>query len=189
LNLALHLQQVRRFLILAAPLALAAGLVACSHLAARTDLTHLPRHSAGRIAVRVEGDASRSMSASFDLRGDAQAGLLELGSPLGTQLAQASWQGSRIELATSDGLRRYASLDELSADAFGQALPMAALFDWLKARAWPGAPAAPLGGEGVGYLQLGWQVQLDRYADGLIVARRNLPEPAITVRVKLDPPS
>jgi outer membrane lipoprotein LolB len=129
------------------------------------------------------------MSATFDLRGDAQAGLLELSSPLGTQIAAASWRSGRIELVTGEGMRRYATLDELAADAFGQVIPMAALLDWLKGKAWPGAPATALGGNAPGLEQLGWRVQLDRYDDGLIVARRNTPEPAITVRIKLDPPA
>jgi outer membrane lipoprotein LolB len=173
-------------MLLVATISFGAIVGGCSQLPGRQDLSHLARHSAGRIAVRVEGDAARSMSASFELRGDADAGLLELSSPLGTQLAQASWQRGRIQLATSDGVRLYPSLDELAGEAFGQPLPMAALFDWLKARAWPGAPATALVDE-AGYTQLGWQVHLGRYDEGLIIANRAQPEPAITVRVKLDP--
>jgi outer membrane lipoprotein LolB len=158
----------------------------CTSLPTGQDPGSLARHSTGRLALRVDGDAARSMSAGFELRGDAQSGLLALSTPLGTQLARATWQAGRIELDTGDSVRRYHSLDELSEDAFGQALPMAALFDWLKGRAWAGAPYTSLADE-PGYLQLGWEVRLGRLGDGLIVANRLTPAPAISVRIKLDP--
>jgi outer membrane lipoprotein LolB len=164
-----------------------AGLLAimagCAGIPARPD--QLARHSSGRIAVRVEGDASKSMSASFDLRGDAVVGLLELSSPLGTQMARASWRPGDVELLTTDGRRRYAALDELAEDAFGQPVPMLALLDWLKGRAWAGAPATALTGE-AGHVQLGWEVHLGRYSDGIIMARRITPQPVITVNVRLE---
>ncbi|MFM2066496.1 MAG: hypothetical protein RLZZ584_1405 [Pseudomonadota bacterium] len=162
------------------------GLAGCTSLPAGPAPASLASHSNGRIALSVQGDAARSMSAGFELRGDVHAGILSLSTPLGTQLARASWQGRRIELATSDGVRHYHSLDALAEDAFGQPLPMAALFDWLKGRAWSGAPYTALVDE-PGYLQLGWEVRLGRYDDGLIIAKRLGPPPLVSVRVKLDP--
>jgi outer membrane lipoprotein LolB len=125
------------------------------------------------------------MSASFDLRGDAHTGLLELSSPLGTQLARAAWRPGEVELLTTEGRRSYRQLDDLAEDAFGQPVPLVALLDWLKGRAWPGAPATTLDGE-IGYTQLGWKVRLARQAEGIIIARRDQPEPAITLTVRLD---
>lgn len=64
----------------------------------------------------------------------------------------------------------------------GESLPVAALFDWLHGRPWRGAAhviAAP------GFRQLGWAVDLARFADDTIVAVRE-QLPAVTVRVKLD---
>lgn len=157
----------------------------CAGLQAHTDVAPLTRHSSGRIAVRVDGDASRSMSASFDLRGDARVGLLELSSPLGTQMARATWRPGDVELVTTDGRRRYDALDDLAEDAFGQPVPLVALLAWLKGRAWDGAPATPLGSE-AGHIQLGWEVHLGRLGDGIILARRISPQPVITVNVRLD---
>ena len=48
----------------------------------------------GRLSVRVEGttvEPERSLSAAFELRGDAQSGTLNLSTPTGTILAQARW--------------------------------------------------------------------------------------------------
>jgi outer membrane lipoprotein LolB len=177
---------IRRNAFLRLCCAMMAGLGGCSSLPASLDPASLVNHSAGRIALRVEGDAARSMSAGFELRGDEQTGLLVLSTPLGTQLARASWRAGRIELATGDGVKRYHTLDELSEDAFGQPLPMAALFAWLKGQAWSGAPYTMLVDE-PGYLQLGWEVRLGRYGDGLIAASRLTPAPGISVRIKLDP--
>ena len=79
-------------------------LVGCSTVPTAPELPGvLPSHSSGRIAVRVEGDDARSLSASFELRGDIRAGTLALSTPLGSQMAQARWNGPHIELATSDG--------------------------------------------------------------------------------------
>src|SRR3990167_3430627 len=44
----------------------------------------------GRIALQVEGQASQSFSAIFELRGNAQTGGLALISPLGSRIAQRS---------------------------------------------------------------------------------------------------
>lgn len=175
----------RRRLIHALTAGMLVALAGCAGLQARPDLAQLARHSSGRIAIRVDGDASKSMSAGFDLRGDARIGLLELSSPLGTQMARASWRPGNVELVTTDGRRHYDTLDELAEDAFGQPVPLLALLDWLKGRAWQGAPATALAGER-GHVQLGWEVHLGRYADGIVMARRISPQPMITVNVRLE---
>lgn len=179
---------IGRGLVRACLASLLLALAGCANLQARPDLAPtLTHHSSGRIAVRVDGDASKSMSASFELRGNARAGLLELSSPLGTQMARASWRPGDVELLTSDGLRHYDGLDQLAQDAFGQPVPLVALLDWLKGRAWDGAPATALD-IGDGLQQLGWEVHLGRHAQGVILARRLSPEPVITVNVRLDVP-
>ena len=146
-----------------------------------------PADLSGRLSVRVDAHASQpahSFSAQFDLRGDAQLGSLQLSTPLGTTAAQARWQPGLVELTTSEGTRRFADLDALAAEVLGQALPMAALIDWLRARAWPGAPSAVRDG---GFEQLGWGVDLSRFAEGWVVAAR-AAAPAVSLRVRLERP-
>ena len=143
----------------------------------------------GRLAVRVEaseGAAARSENAVFELHGNAQAGQLNLSTPLGSVLAQARWAPGTVVLATPQGERRFADLDSLTQEVLGESVPVAALFDWLRGRPWPDAastgrvaPAEP------GFSQLGWWVSLARFDDGLVVAKRE-SAPVVTVRAKLD---
>jgi outer membrane lipoprotein LolB len=141
--------------------------------------------------VRVVGSAGtapRSENAAFELQGSARAGRLNLSTPLGSVMAQARWGPGAVVLATPQGERRFADLDELTREVLGESVPVAALFDWLRGRPWPGAasrasvaPAEP------GFAQLGWSVSLARFDDGWIVATRERA-PAVTVRAKLDQP-
>lgn len=163
---------------------LAAALL-CALLCACASVT--PKSSAvdvlaGRLSVQVEGDASRSFSAAFELEGSPAEGRLILSSPLGSQVASADWSADRVRLRSGDGERIYPDLDSLAVDALGEAVPLAALFDWLRGRAWPGAPSAPAPG---GFVQLGWSVDLSRQAEGRIEARR-ASSPTVVVRAKLD---
>lgn len=141
--------------------------------------------TSGRLAVNIAADAgqaAQSMSAAFELRGDDRSGELRLNSPLGTRVAQARWAPGLAVLDTPEGERRFDTLDELSRQALGEALPLAALPDWIAGRPWPAAPHL---GRDDGFEQLGWQVLLLRLADGVIEARRPAP-PAVVVRLRLD---
>jgi outer membrane lipoprotein LolB len=146
---------------------------------------------AGRMSVHVAaapGAQARDVTATFDLQGTPEQGKLDLSTPLGTVLAQARWSPGRVALVTPQGETRFASLDELTREVLGESLPVAALFDWLRGRPWPGAPSTPNAAAAErGFSQLGWSVSLARFDEGLIAAQRALP-PAVTVRAKLDRP-
>jgi len=145
----------------------------------------------GRLAVKVDGEggaAPRSVSAGFELQGDPQHGRLNLSTPLGSVLAQARWAPGSVSLVTPQGERQFADLDALTGEVLGESVPVAALFDWLRGRPWPGAastvsipPAEP------GFAQLGWVVSLARFDQAWIVATRQSP-PAVTVRARVDRP-
>lgn len=143
----------------------------------------------GRLSVHVDarpGTEARTLSAAFDLEGDAEHGSLSLATPLGTRIAQARWSPQNIVLVTTDGESTYADTDALTRQLAGEPLPLAALFDWLRGRPWPGAPSIALPpAQGAGFSQLGWQVLLAGLERGAIVARRDAP-PAITVRAMID---
>ena len=141
--------------------------------------------TSGRLSVRIDASgaiAARSVSSAFELRGSAERGELRLISPLGTQMAAARWAPGQAVLATSEGEQSFASLDELSRAALGEALPLAALPDWLAGRPWASAAHQV---RDDGFDQLGWRVLLTRRTEGWIEARRDAP-PAVAVRVKLD---
>lgn len=145
----------------------------------------------GRMTLRIEPtDANpvRNLSAAFELAGDAGRGRFDLNSPLGTTLARARWEPGRVSLRTPQGESQYADLAALTREMLGEELPVAALFDWLRGRPWPGAPSTPaLPPAEVGFEQLGWVVSLANFADDWVVARRE-QAPTVTVRVKLERP-
>lgn len=139
------------------------------------------------MSVRVDASPLRvaqNISAAFELRGDGEVGELRLVSALGTSLAHARWAPGQVRLETADGERSFDNLDELSRQALGEALPLAALPDWLAGRPWQGAAHTAAAD---GFEQLGWQVQLVRRAEGFIEARR-AAAPAVQLRIKLDTP-
>lgn len=142
----------------------------------------------GRLSVRVAASpdaAERAANMAFELRGSPTAGEIDFSTALGTVVARARWSTREVVLITSQGERRFDDLDSLSREALGEAVPVAALFDWLRGRAWPGAPSEADAG-GAGFRQLGWQVDLAAYDKGQVTARRAQP-PTVTVRAVLDP--
>jgi outer membrane lipoprotein LolB len=151
------------------------GLVGAFAIAALAGCASVPRTAApegellsGRLSVRVEADATsaaRSLSAAFELRGDPRAGRLDLSTPLGSVLAQARWSPQRVVLATPRGETDFADLDALTREALGESIPVAALFDWLHGRPWPGAPSVSSGGSRGDFEQLGWSVSLAPESD------------------------
>ncbi len=139
----------------------------------------------GRMSLRIDATPTQplqSVSAAFELRGDGTSGELRLNSPLGSRVASARWAPGLAVLANSDGERRFGNLEELSREALGENLPLAALPDWLAGKPWTGAPHDSTE---AGFDQLGWQVSLARRSEGWIEARRSSP-PAVLVRVRLD---
>ena len=173
----------------AAALALSMALVGCATVPPPE--TYGGDTLSGRMSVRVEDgnrNEAKSMTAAFELRGDPQRGRLDLSTPLGTTLAQARWAPGSVALVTPQGETRFATLDDLTREVLGESLPVAALFDWLRGRPWPGAPsAAPAPPTEHGFSQLGWTVDLARFDDAAIVARR-MAAPTVTVRARLDRP-
>ncbi|CAN5418600.1 hypothetical protein BH09PSE5_BH09PSE5_23180 [soil metagenome] len=139
----------------------------------------------GRISVRVEGPSPKSVAAVFDLQGDATKGTLGLSTPLGSMLAQANWAPGLVTMTTPQGQTAYADLDSLTREVLGESVPVAALFDWLRARPWPAATSRSLAAPDRGFEQLGWTVRLDRFDAGFVDAQRSATPP-VAVRIRLD---
>lgn len=139
----------------------------------------------GRLSVRMDGQPARAISAGFELTGDAERGSLVLSGPLGATAARADWSPGTAVLRSGGNESRHVDLDSLGQAALGEPLPMAALFSWLRGRAWSGAPSQPRADGQPGFVQLGWQIDLARWADGALEAVRLAP-PAITVRARLE---
>ena len=140
----------------------------------------------GRLSVRVDGQPGRAVSGGFELQGDAQRGVLLLTGPLGTTALRATWSPGQAVLNSGSSEAHYADLDSLGQAALGEALPMAALFDWLRGRPWGDAASLPRTDGVAGFQQLGWLIDLSRWSQGALDAVRLAP-PAITVRARLEP--
>lgn len=141
----------------------------------------------GRLAIRIDGQAERSVNAGFDLSGSPRAGQLLLSGPLGAGGARARWAPGQATLSTGGVDTVYPDLDSLIQATLGESVPMAALFDWLQGRPWPEAPSQPRSDGQAGFTQLGWDIDLSRWADGWLEARR--PQaPAVTVKARVEKP-
>jgi outer membrane lipoprotein LolB len=126
----------------------------------------------GRLAVQVDSDPPQSFSAGFELLGQPLTGELQLNSPLGTTLATVVWSPTGAQLRQGGQVTRRASLDELTTELAGTALPVAALFDWLQGQPTPSN---------------GWQADLSRHEQGRITARRLSPLPSAELRIVFQP--
>lgn len=126
----------------------------------------------GRLALRLDSSPPQSFSAGFDLRGSPQAGELLLNSPLGTALASVRWSPQGAELRQGDRFEQRDSLDQLTTELSGTALPVAALFGWLR---------------GDNSAADGWMVDLSQQPQGRITARRTSPLPGAELRVLFAP--
>lgn len=126
----------------------------------------------GRIALQVDGQASQSFSATFELRGNPQAGSLALISPLGNRIAQVEWKDGHAQLTSAQESRTSDSLDTLLQDLTGTRIPVGALFNWLK---------------GIQATEPGWRADLSALEQGRLVAHRDNPAPQATLRIALTP--
>jgi outer membrane lipoprotein LolB len=125
----------------------------------------------GRLALQVEDNQSQSFSAGFQLKGSPGAGELTLLNPLGGTLAVLAWAPGSAMLRSNGQTREFQSVDDLVVHATGSAIPVAALFDWLRGTNTP----VP-----------GWQADLSQLNQGRLRAQRLQPPPPADLRVVLD---
>jgi len=126
----------------------------------------------GRLALQVESDPPQAYAGGFELRGSAGQGELLLSSPLGQTLAVMRWDERGAELSQGDQMTRRGNLDELTHALTGTAMPVAAMFDWLR---------------GIGTRADGWEADLSRQAQGRVSARRTHPLPEAQLRLIFQP--
>jgi outer membrane lipoprotein LolB len=122
----------------------------------------------GRLALNVEGQASQSFSAGFELKGAPEAGELTLNNPLGGTLAVLSWSPGKATMRANGKSRDFPSLEALAQEATGAPLPVASLFDWLAGKPTPVE---------------GWAVDVSAVSEGRLHAQRTAPPPLADLRV------
>jgi outer membrane lipoprotein LolB len=126
---------------------------------------------AGRISLVVQSEPVQSFAGGFDLQGTVAAGTLSLFTPLGSTAAVMRWQEGLAELQCAGQTQQYPSVQAMLERTTGAAVPLEALFAWLRGD----AAAAP-----------GWLADLSRQAEGRITAQRSEPAPPVQLRIVLE---
>jgi outer membrane lipoprotein LolB len=142
--------------------------------------TEVSERYAGRLSLQIEALAgsaqeTQSFSGSFELRGNAENGELDLLTPLGQIAAQLRWQPGAAQLIRGQERQSFASAQALLEQSIGISIPLEQLFAWLR------------GQTGTSQALSDWQVDVSAQAQGRIVARRERPSPA-TLRIVLEQP-
>jgi len=156
---------------------------------------------AGRLSLKLGAFGAATASGSqmaFELDVKDDQGTLALATPLGTRMAMVRWQAPasggpvQAQLETSEGARGFASLEDLTQQLLGEALPLQAMLHWLQGHPAPDLPfEAPAGqnpSESGHFLQAGWRVDASEIRHGRLNAQRE-ETPAhrsVTLRLRLD---
>ena len=131
-------------------------------------------HWQGRLSLRVLQPQPEQFSANFELHGSAETGELSIISPLGTTLAVARWTPHNAQLLQGQKVQDYASMEALTQQLTGAALPLQALLAWLDTD----GPPLP-----------GWQLTSESPSTGRrVFAKREAPLPALQLTLLLDQP-
>jgi len=155
-------------------------IAACAHKQGATGLNDSEKASgnsvltafwSGRISLQLQSEPPQAFFAGFELKGKASDGELTLISPLGSILGIMRWSPSEAILEQGGTVRRFASTDDLLAQATGAAVPISALFDWLA---------------GIDTPTPGWAADLSQQPAGRITAKRSNPTPQADLRIVLD---
>ncbi len=125
----------------------------------------------GRISLLVQSEPVQSFAGSFELSGTAEQGELSLYTPLGSTAAQMRWSPGNAQLQNGNTVQAYPSVDAMLERSTGAAVPITALFAWLRGQ----SISVP-----------GWQADLSRQPEGRINAQRTSPAPAAQLRIVLE---
>lgn len=149
----------------------------CGLLFNKANLTDLAQqgHWEGRLQLRILQDKPEQFSFNFDLQGDAEKGELTIYSPLGSTVAVASWSPSGAILTEGNKQNHFASMEDLTQQLTGAALPLPTLMAWLTRD----GPALE-----------GWQIKSENLPkrSRRIFAQRMSPLPKLQLTLLLDPP-
>jgi len=155
----------------------------------------------GRLSLKLgafgqASSAGSQMAFELDVKNDL--GTLSLSTPLGTRMAMVRWQAQAVpgqttaQLETSDGIQAFDSLEGLTQQLLGEALPLQAMLHWLQGHPSPALPFEP--GEGQpaneprSFTQAGWQVDATALQEGRLNAFRaeTATQRSVTLRLRLD---
>jgi outer membrane lipoprotein LolB len=155
----------------------------------------------GRLSLKLGAFGPAPSSGSqmaFELDVKEGQGNLALATPLGTRMAMVRWRaaasGAAVEaqLETSEGKQNFASLEDLTQQLLGEALPLQAMLHWLQGHPAPGLPFDAGAGQNPSmpntFTQAGWRVDASELSHGRLNAQReaSVQQRSVTLRLRLD---
>lgn len=162
----------RRSVILALPLVATFLIAGCARKIYPSDPNDAEKKLwTGRISLQIQSEPPQAFFAGFELKGHPERGELSLTSPIGNVLGIMRWSPDEAVLESGNETKRFLSVDALLEQTTGAAIPVTALFDWLK---------------GVNTRLNGWSADLSGLNLGRIVATREEPAPQTRLRIVLD---
>lgn len=168
-----------------------------------TSATPLPLtgHWEGRLSLKLGAfgqAASTGSQMAFELDVKDNQGTLSLSTPLGTRMAMVRWQAlampgqATAQLETAEGMETFESLESLTQQLLGEALPLQAMLHWLSGTPSPALPHEAAQGQPSAtpraFGQAGWQVDATALQEGKLNAfRAETPtQRSVTLRLRLD---
>jgi outer membrane lipoprotein LolB len=141
----------------------------------------------GRLSLQIEPEAgstapTQSFSGSFEVRGNAEIGELDLLTPLGQIVMRLRWRPDIAVIFRGTERQIYADAQDLIQQATSASLSLAQLFSWLDGKPTTSPPSSAQGAQSGE-----WQVDLTARAQGRIIARRTQPTPAV-LRIAIEMP-
>jgi outer membrane lipoprotein LolB len=155
----------------------------------------------GRLSLKLGAFGAASSSGSqmsFELDVKGSQGTLSLSTPLGTRMAMVRWLEqatpgqTTAQLETSDGVQTFDSLEALTQQLLGEALPLRAMLHWLRGHPSPSLPHEPAQGQALAepraFTQAGWQVDATALQEGKLNAFRaeTATQRSVMLRLRLD---
>ncbi len=126
----------------------------------------------GQLSIKLEAfgeQAATGVSLGFFFTGDDRSGRLDLMTLMGSQIAQVGWRPDEAWLINNKGRTPYPSLEALSQETLGEALPLRALVHWMNGRPDPSVNSTTTN---TGFEQLGWQVDTQQIHQKRLQANR-----------------
>ena len=127
---------------------------------------------------------ARGLSLGFFFSGNADRGVLDLMSPLGTLTAQVGWQADEAWVVHQQGRQSFRDLDELTQRTLGEALPLRSLVHWMQGNPDPTLPSTDTDQAGV-FEQAGWRINASELANQRIQATRAASEEQRAIQIKV----
>lgn len=125
----------------------------------------------GRLALQIHANPMQQWFSNFQLSGQAEAGELRLETPFGTTIAEVQWDRQGARLFAREQEQRFPNLAALTQSLTGAALPLDALFAWLRGQDYPVAD---------------WTLDQSRLSQGKLSASRSHPAPTVQLDIVLE---